>query len=131
MLVEFARQVSREPVPGDDDQPATTAPDDQLRRALFFVDQHFREPLTLQDVAAQAHLSANYFSERFHEYTGVSFQAYLLHRRLRFARSLLGATDVSITEACHAAGFNNVSHFGRAYRARYGHPPSATRTLPG
>ena len=126
VLVEFARQVSRESVP-DDGARAVAVPDDQLRHALFFVDQHFRQPLTLQEVAAQAHLSANYFSERFHDYTGVSFQAYLLHRRLRFARSLLAATDVSITEACHAAGFNNVSHFGRAYRARYGHPPSATR----
>jgi AraC-like DNA-binding protein len=126
VLVEFARQVARESVPGDVAR-AVAAPDDQLRHALFFVDQHFRQPLTLQDVAAQAHLSANYFSERFHDYTGVSFQAYLLHRRLRFARSLLAATDVSITEACHAAGFNNVSHIGRAYRARYGHPPSATR----
>ena len=126
VLVEFARQVSRESEPGDGAR-AAAAPDDQLRRALFFVDQHFRQPLTLQQVAAQAHLSANYFSGRFHEYTGVPFQAYLLNRRLRFARSLLAATDVSITDACHAAGFNNVSHFGRAYRARYGHPPSATR----
>ncbi len=130
VLVEFARQVSREAPSGEDGQPATTGPDAALRRALFYVDQHFRQPVTLQEVAAQAHLSANYFSERFHAYTGVSFQAYLLHRRLRFARSLLGATDVSITDACHAAGFNNVSHFGRAYRARYGHPPSATRKLP-
>ena len=56
------------------------------------------------------------------------FQAYLLQRPLRFARSLLVSTDVTVTEACHAAGFGNVSHFGRAYRSRYGHAPSAART---
>ena len=39
--------------------------EDDLRAAVLFVDRHFREPLTLADVAAQAHLSPNYFSERF------------------------------------------------------------------
>ena len=129
LLVEFARRL---PVASGADTDTQAAPaggaDAPMRRALFHVDQHFREPLTLVAVAAQAHLSANYFSERFHAYTGVPFQAYLLQRRLRFARSLLVSTDVTVTEACHAAGFGNVSHFGRAYRSRYGHAPSAART---
>ena len=127
LLVEFARQVTRE-APADPEPLAESGTaEDPLRHAVFFVDQHFREALSLNDVAAQAHLSPNYFSERFHDYTGVSFQGYLLHRRLRFARSLLSSSDITVTEACHAAGFNNTSHFGRAYRTRYGHPPSATR----
>ncbi|NED99428.1 helix-turn-helix transcriptional regulator [Phytoactinopolyspora halotolerans] len=99
-----------------------------IRRAILYIDQHFREPLTLAGVAAQAHLSPNYFSERFHQTTGVSFQTYLQHRRLRFARSLLASTNLGVTEVCHAAGFNSLSHFGRAYRRRYGSPPSAGRS---
>ncbi|HYO32122.1 MAG TPA: AraC family transcriptional regulator [Nocardioidaceae bacterium] len=99
-----------------------------LRRAVMFVDRNFREPLALADVAAQAHLSPNYFSERFRQATGSSFQAYLQARRLRFARSLLASTDLGVTEVCHAAGFQSPSHFGRAYRRRYGEPPSACRS---
>jgi AraC-like DNA-binding protein len=99
-----------------------------LRRAVVFVDRHFREPLALADVAAQAHLSPNYFSERFRQATGSPFQAYLQARRLRFARSLLASTDLGVTEVCHAAGFQSPSHFGRAYRRRYGEPPSACRS---
>jgi transcriptional regulator GlxA family with amidase domain len=98
--------------------------DDDLRRAVLFVDRHFREQITLADAAAQAHLSPNWFSERFREHTGTSFQSYLQERRLRFARSLLAATSLAVTEVCHAAGFGNLSHFGRAYRRRYGAPPS-------
>jgi AraC-like DNA-binding protein len=105
----------------------TQRTDSGIARAVLYVDHHFREPLTLADVAAQAHLSPNYFSERFRDFTGTSFQAYLQQRRLRFARSLLAATDLGVTEACHAAGFNSVSHFGRAYRRRYGQAPSAYR----
>jgi AraC-like DNA-binding protein/mannose-6-phosphate isomerase-like protein (cupin superfamily) len=106
--------------------PSDVAAD--LRRAVVFVDRHFREPLALADVAAQAHLSPNYFSERFRQATGSSFQTYLQARRLRFARTLLASTDLGVTEVCHAAGFQSPSHFGRAYRRRYGEPPSACRT---
>ena len=92
--------------------------------AVLYVDRHFRESLTLADVAARAHLSPNYFSERFRQYTGTSFQLYLQECRLRFARSLLASTSLSVSEVCHAAGFNSLSHFGRAFRRRYGVAPS-------
>jgi AraC-like DNA-binding protein/mannose-6-phosphate isomerase-like protein (cupin superfamily) len=99
---------------------------EEVRRAVAFVERHFREPITLADVAAVAHLSPNYFSERFRATTGTSFQTYLQNRRLQFGRSLLAATDLSVADVCHASGFNSLSHFGRAYRRRYGESPSAT-----
>jgi AraC-like DNA-binding protein/mannose-6-phosphate isomerase-like protein (cupin superfamily) len=100
---------------------------DDLRGSVLYVDRHFREPISLAGAAARAHLSPNYFSERFRQYTGQPFQVYLQERRLRFARSLLASTRLSVTEVCHAAGFNSLSHFGRAYRRRYGMPPSVRR----
>jgi AraC-like DNA-binding protein len=81
----------------------------------------------LADVAQHAHLSPNYASERFRQLAGEPFQTYLQSRRLRFARSLLDSTNLDVTEICHASGFNNLSHFGRAYRRRYGEAPSRTR----
>jgi AraC-like DNA-binding protein len=125
ILIEFGRgcaaQAFNEPAP-------TTSNEAGIKRAVLFVDHHFREPLTLAGVAAQAHLSPNYFSERFRNFTGTPFQAYLQQRRLGFARSLLASTGLGVTEVCHAAGFNSLSHFGRAYRARYGESPSDFRS---
>jgi AraC-like DNA-binding protein/mannose-6-phosphate isomerase-like protein (cupin superfamily) len=95
-----------------------------LRRAVRYVEQHFREPLTLAQVAAVAHLSPNWFSQQFRRTTGDSFQSYLKRRRLQFARALLGSTELGVTEVAHAAGFNDLSYFGRAYRRQYGVPPS-------
>jgi AraC-like DNA-binding protein/mannose-6-phosphate isomerase-like protein (cupin superfamily) len=120
LVVDLARRS------GVDDPRVVAAPpaDADLHAAVLYVDRHFREPLTLARVAATAHLSPNYFSERFRQYAGTSFQSYLQARRLRFARSLLAATALSVTEVCHAAGFNSLSHFGRAYRRRYGVAPS-------
>jgi AraC-like DNA-binding protein/mannose-6-phosphate isomerase-like protein (cupin superfamily) len=95
-----------------------------LRRAVRHVERHFREPLTLAQVAAVAHLSPHWFSEQFRHATGDTFQSYLKRRRLQFARALLDSTEMGVTEVCHAAGFNDPSYFGRAYRAQFGVSPS-------
>ncbi|TLF62106.1 helix-turn-helix domain-containing protein [Nonomuraea sp. KC401] len=125
LVVELAR---RQPVEAAAGRPAVAG---ELRAAVRYVDRNFREPISLADAARRAHLSPNYFSERFREYTGSSFQHYLQERRLRFARSLLASTSLSVTEVCHAAGFNTLSHFGRAYRRRYGTAPSDRSRWPG
>lgn len=129
ILVTLARERMRDPRHEPRSERSTDPHD--IRRAVLYVDRHFRDPLSLAGVAAQAHLSPNYFSERFREFTGTSFQTYLQQRRLAFARSLLAATGLGITEVCHAAGFNSLSHFGRAYRNRYGESPSASRNGTG
>jgi AraC-like DNA-binding protein/mannose-6-phosphate isomerase-like protein (cupin superfamily) len=130
LLVEMARRCS--PAVG----PATPAPAEagpqggvppNVRAAVRFVERHFREPLTLAQVAAVAHLSPHWFSEQFRVATGSPFQVYLKNRRLQFARALLDATALPVTDVCHAAGFNDPSYFGRAYRSRYGDTPSAGR----
>jgi AraC-like DNA-binding protein/mannose-6-phosphate isomerase-like protein (cupin superfamily) len=101
--------------------PTTSA---HVRRAVRYVEQHFREPLTLAQVAAVAHLSPHWFSEQFRRATGDSFQSHLKRRRLQFARALLESTQLGVTEVGQAAGFNDPSYFGRAYREQYGVPPS-------
>jgi AraC-like DNA-binding protein len=130
IVVELARSAAgpgspRAPMtaPMNGDSTGTPA---HLRRALHHVERHFREPLTLGQVAAVAHLSPHWFSEQFRRATGHSFQSFLKRRRLQFARSLLESTELGVTEVCHAAGFNDLSYFGRAYRARYGVAPSRT-----
>lgn len=95
--------------------------------AIVYMHHHFREPLTLERVAAQAHLSPHYFSTSFHRATGSSFQTYLGELRLRFARTLLRVSDLPVTDVCHAAGFATLSYFERAFRRRFGAAPSAYR----
>lgn len=124
ILIEVARlRDGIEPL----DEESVVAVADDVRRAIRYVERHFREPLSLADVATEARLSPNYLSERFRQVTGSSLQSYLQNLRLRFARSLLASTTLGVTEICHAAGFNSPSHFGRAYRRRYGETPSAAR----
>ncbi|AVT29595.1 hypothetical protein C6361_08935 [Plantactinospora sp. BC1] len=130
ILIELARRCA-DPVaaePGPEPRGGADPAGGDIRRAVQYIERRFREPLTLAEVAAYVHLSPNYFSERFGQVVGTSFQSYLQARRLRFARSLLASTSLGVTEICHAAGFNSPSHFGRAYRRRFGQAPSAGRT---
>ena len=98
-----------------------------VRWALTYMEEHYRDPLTLKHVAAEARLSPSYFSQLFHEFVGVTFQEHLQTLRARFADSLLRATDMSVTDVCHASGFSDLSHFERAFKGRYGMSPSAWR----
>jgi AraC-like DNA-binding protein/mannose-6-phosphate isomerase-like protein (cupin superfamily) len=123
-VVELARTRDDDDPAEGDGVPTASA---HVRRAVRYVEQHFREPLTLAQVAAVAHLSPHWFSEQFRRATGDTFQSYLKRRRLQFARALLDSTGLGVTEVSQAAGFNDLSYFGRAYRQQYGVPPSDGR----
>lgn len=98
-----------------------------IRKALVYLQHHFRNPLLLEDVARLAGLSANYFSESFAKQTGLTFQAYVRDMRLQFAKSLVNATDLPITEICYASGFNTLAYFERAFKTRYRVSPGNLR----
>ncbi|MFC4778690.1 helix-turn-helix domain-containing protein [Paenibacillus sp. GCM10023252] len=98
-----------------------------IREVLMFIQHHFREPLSLKQLAVQAGLSPNYFSECFHRETGIPMQQYVLQLRLQFAMSLLRSTDVTVTEACYASGFHTLNYFERVFKKRYGMTPTQSR----
>lgn len=109
--------------------PATSGgrADDPIRQVAAWLDQAFAQSISLADAAARAGYSPGWFSARFREVTGQSFQSYLMERRLAFARSLLDSTDAGVTEVCHASGFGSLSHFDRAFRQRCGMAPREWR----
>ena len=97
-------------------------------KEIVFVDRHFREPLTLDDVAERFHYSPTYFSKLFNKRYSITFQSYLLDKRLSWAYALVRLTDMPITEICYSAGFNNHAYFCRQFKRKYGVSPSALRT---
>jgi AraC-like DNA-binding protein len=98
-----------------------------IRNAITYMQYHFRDPLSLAKAAAHCNTSTNYFSELFHKETGNSFQIYLQELRLRFASSLLQASELSVIDICLASGFNSISHFDRTFKLKFGCTPSTYR----
>ncbi len=123
ILITLSRQSSTAQI----DAPPIYHP--AVQKAILYIDHHFREPLSLKSLAVQVNLAPNYLSELFQRATGMPFQAYLQDVRLRFALSLLQSSSVSITEVCYISGFNNLSHFTRAFKKKFNCSPRETRRL--
>jgi AraC-like DNA-binding protein len=107
--------------------PARRAPNDllvHLRRARDHVDRHYAEPLDLETIAAVAGISKFHFQRLFTATYGVSPAAHLSRRRVERAQDLLRATNLTVTEVCHAVGFSSLGSFSSRFRELVGESPS-------
>lgn len=102
------------------------------RKAIQFVLEHFKENISLEDVAKEVGLNPSYLSHHFHKETGFKFKEYLTATRINYAKKLIRANKEMITYACFESGFNSYSAFSRAFVNAVGCSPSeyATRKEP-
>jgi len=95
-----------------------------LRRARDHADRHYAEPLDLEQLAAVAGLSKYHFHRLFAATYGRTPAAYLSERRIERAQDLLRATNLTVTEVCHAVGFSSLGSFSSTFRRIVGETPS-------
>lgn len=98
-----------------------------ISEAIEFISSRFQDPITLQDVLDHTSMSRATFSRHFPQFTGQSFTAFLQQYRLEYCRRLLAEKNHSITDAAFDSGFQNLSHFNRIFRERWGHTPREFR----
>ncbi len=89
--------------------------------------EHFREPVTVSEVADAARLHPNYAMTQFRKVVRMTIGEYLAQFRLAEARRLLVTTDLRTDEVAAAAGYGSVSRFYAAFAAACGAPPGAFR----
>lgn len=98
-----------------------------VEKAIWFIEGHFAEDITLDDIAASVGLSRFYMSRAFAAVTGCSVSGYMRGRRLTEAAKILcnGAPDI----LCVAlnAGYNSHEAFTRAFRDQFGLTPEQVR----
>jgi AraC-like DNA-binding protein len=95
-----------------------------LRRARDHADRHYAEPLDLEQLAAVAGLSKFHFHRLFAATYGRTPATYLSERRIERAQDLLRATNLTVTEICHAVGFSSPGSFSSTFRRIVGESPS-------
>ena len=106
--------------------PVTRVPGDvlvHLRRARDHVDRHYAEPLDLEVMARAAGLSKFHFHRLFAATYGITPAAYVSRRRVERAQDLLRATNLTVTEVCHAVGFSSLGSFSSRFREIVGETP--------
>ena len=103
-----------------------------ITRALAHVEEHLDAPLTLDDVARAAHLSAYHFHREFRAAIGEPVARYITRRRLeRAALRLAYEPWRTVTDVALASGFSSPSNFAKAFHAHFGCSPSVLRSTPG
>ena len=99
----------------------------QYHNILTYIDEHFREPISLSDAAAAVHLSPNYFSHWFSRTLGTTYSQYVQFRRIQYASALLLSTRLSVEEIAWQTGYGSLSFFNRVFRRQYSMSPLAYR----
>ena len=99
-----------------------------LLKALEFMEGQLDAPLPRERLAALAGVSVRQLERLFREHLGCTPGAHDRKLRLERARMLLRQTGMSVLEIAVACGFASASHFSRAYRTTFGHPPMAERS---
>ncbi len=95
-----------------------------MAKACGFIDEHICDPELGAPVIAQAIGVSPRYVQMLFAAAGTTPSAFIQDRRLRLAAERLRRPDAPcITEVAMAVGFNDLTHFGRAFRKRYGVTP--------
>ena len=96
---------------------------------MDYIDSHYMDELTLEDVASTIGFSKYHFTRLFKQYTNTTFYDYLSFKRIKVAESLLIQPDLSITEIALQSGFSSISTFNRSFKQQKNCTPSEYRSL--
>lgn len=100
---------------------------DKLKPVIKYVELHYSEPMTVEEMAAKAGFSESHFMRFFKEAFGVSFITYLNDYRLSMAARMLLSTEESVLNISQQVGFENLSHFNRQFKKKYDKTPREYR----
>ena len=92
-----------------------------------YIDNHFKENLTLDQLAELAHINKYYLSHSFRREFNTSPISYLISRRIQESRFLLAETDHSLSQIAQILGYSSLSYFSQSFRRLEGISPNEYR----
>jgi AraC-like DNA-binding protein len=90
---------------------------------LSFIEQHYSEDISIEDISSFCGLNRSYFSKVFRDTMGESPQGFLLHYRMARAAQLLTESRLPISTISTMVSYPNQLHFSRAFKNVYGISP--------
>gem|GEM_PF-400901 len=103
--------------------------DEPIKQALIFIQTHFHQQITLDEIAESARLSKYYFIKKFKHCLDETPQTYLVKFRIRTAQDLLLSTSKTVKDIAFDVGFSDISYFRKVFRAITGVSPTEFRSL--
>jgi len=99
---------------------------DVFNKVYQYIEEHYSEDLTRDDVAQFAFMNSSYFSRFFKKHTGISFSDYLIDLRIKKSIKFL-ETDMNIDDICYKVGYGSRANFTRNFKLITTYTPSQYR----
>lgn len=97
------------------------------RRIIDYVHEHFKDEISLNQLAEMFHTNASYLSKLFKKEAGVNYSTYINQLRLDYACKLMRQTKLTVNEISEMCGFNNYVYFARLFKTKIGMTPTEYR----
>ncbi|AOZ91797.1 response regulator [Paenibacillus crassostreae] len=98
-----------------------------LQRALLYIDQKYKEDISLEQSAEYVNLSPHYFSKLFKQHVGENFIDFVTRLRIKEAKLLIVGERLSLKEICYEVGYKDPNYFSRVFKKATGITPSEYR----
>ncbi|MFD7893403.1 helix-turn-helix domain-containing protein [Streptomyces sp. NPDC059568] len=108
-------------------RPLPRTPCDTVGEVLGWMERHLDREMTVEQLAARAHMSPRTFARRFQQETGTTPYRWLLRQRVLLAQELLEATDETVDSVAGRSGFGNAAGLRHHFLRTLGTTPNAYR----
>ncbi|WP_419875668.1 response regulator transcription factor [Candidatus Pristimantibacillus sp. PTI5] len=92
-----------------------------------FIDQHYRDELSLQDIAKRFFVSREYVSRKFKQEYGINITDYITGIRIDKAKLLMVNPNLRIAQIAEMVGFHDEKYFSKVFKKQEGISPKAFR----
>ncbi|MFI2346943.1 helix-turn-helix domain-containing protein [Streptomyces sp. NPDC019443] len=108
-------------------RPLPRTPGDTVGDVLSWMERHLDREMTVEQLAARAHMSPRTFARRFQQETGTTPYRWLLRQRVLLSQELLETTDETVDAIAGSAGFGNAAGLRHHFLRTLGTTPNAYR----
>ena len=98
-----------------------------LKNAVIYIENHYRNVLTLDDLVKAASLNRSSLTKLFKDELEMTPIEYLWHHRMNVAKKLLEYTNLPVKDIVNRCGFKTVQHFSRRFEEHFGCNPTTFR----
>jgi len=95
-----------------------------VQAAKEYLEAHYTEEISLEDVAEYVNISPQYFSKLIKKHTGLNFIDWLSMLRVNKAKELLANSNLTVKEVCYMVGYKDPNYFSRIFKKKIGLTPS-------
>ncbi len=126
-LYLFLSNLTYSSIPAKQQGPISSMKDYYIREAINYIEQHYFEQITVEQMAKSCNLNRSYFTRLFKKATQSNPQDFLIKYRMTKASEFLKVTNYSIGKVSELVGYPNQLYFSKAFRSYFNMSPREYR----